>query len=66
MNTKKGLNILIYIFSLCVLFSLVQCNRGTGCPAEDAHVKVDKKGNPKSKPDSGLFDKKTRKKMGKG
>jgi hypothetical protein len=39
------------------------CSRKTGCPGEDAQVKVDKKGNPKSKPKSGLFDKKMTKKM---
>ena len=39
------------------------CSRKTGCPGEDAQVKVDKKGNPKSKPKSGRFDKKMTKKM---
>ncbi|MBK7340510.1 MAG: hypothetical protein IPQ10_01515 [Saprospiraceae bacterium] len=34
------------------------CRRKSGCPTEDMHTKVDKKGNPKSKPKSGLWDKK--------
>ncbi|MDQ3143190.1 MAG: hypothetical protein M3Q56_13185 [Bacteroidota bacterium] len=42
---------------------LFSCHRGTGCPGEDAQVKLDRKGNPKAKAKSGLFDKKTQKKM---
>ncbi len=55
------------ILVICVIFFAVgtACNRKTGCPGEDAQVKVDKKGMPKSKAKSGLFDKKTMKKMGK-
>lgn len=59
-----------YFFSIvfCVLFALLigACHRGTGCPGEDAQVKTDKKGMPTSKSKSGLFDKKTMKKMNRG
>ncbi|HRI01461.1 MAG TPA: hypothetical protein PK006_10455 [Saprospiraceae bacterium] len=36
------------------------CHRKSGCPAEGQHPKLDKKGNPKGKASSGLFDKKGR------
>ncbi|MBP8724650.1 MAG: hypothetical protein KBH75_01465 [Saprospiraceae bacterium] len=42
---------------------LTSCNRGTGCPAEEANTKTNKKGMPTSKAKSGLFDKKTLRKM---
>ncbi|MCC6753588.1 MAG: hypothetical protein IT266_06345 [Saprospiraceae bacterium] len=42
---------------------LGSCNRGTGCPAEDANTKTNKKGMPTSKAKSGLFDKRTLRKM---
>ncbi len=50
------------IFLAFLFFSLINlsCNRGTGCPAEEAKVRTDKNGNPKSKPKSGLFDSKGR------
>ncbi len=39
-------------------FSHIACNRGYGCPTEEYHTDLDKKGNPKKKPTSGLWDKK--------
>ncbi len=50
------------LMSLFILISIA-CNRGSGCPSEDAQVKTDKKGMPTKKSQSGLFDKKTSKKM---
>ena len=49
----------LIFFALCI----ISCHRGTGCPAEDTHVKLDKHGNPKGKPQSGIFNKKMQKKM---
>ncbi|NOT36965.1 MAG: hypothetical protein HOP11_06275 [Saprospiraceae bacterium] len=58
MKSAKFLFIsVISIFFLCLLIS---CNRGTGCPAEDAKVKVDKNGNPKKRATSGIYDSKGR------
>ncbi len=48
------------VLMFLLIIPLLSCHRGTGCPAEDAHVKTDKKGNPKGKTTSGLFDKKGR------
>jgi hypothetical protein len=56
-----------FFLLLCIVFIAfgTACQRKSGCPGEDAQVKVDKNGMPKSKAKSGLFDKKTMKKMGK-
>lgn len=51
----------LILIVLCLGFG--SCNRGTGCPSEEAHTKTDKKGMPTSKAKSGLFDKKMTKKM---
>ncbi len=51
----------LFILSICI--AAPACNRGTGCPAEEANTKTDKKGMPTSKSKSGLFDKKTTKKL---
>jgi hypothetical protein len=61
-------NIFLYLLVSVVLFSgttsLSSCaRRGTGCPAESAHTKVDRKGNSK-KGKSNLFPRDVRKKMG--
>lgn len=56
-RTKISL-LALFIF---VIFSA--CHRGSGCPSEDAQVKTNKKGMPTKKSESGLFDKKTSKKM---
>ncbi|MBK6543827.1 MAG: hypothetical protein IPO78_12680 [Saprospiraceae bacterium] len=61
LKRKNNLILWLFCFSFCC-FSF-SCNRGVGCPGEDAQVKVNKKGMPNSKPKSGLFDKKTTKKM---
>ena len=54
--------LILMFFMLFIVFG-VACNRKTGCPGEDAQVKLDKKGNPNSKPKSGLFDKRISKKL---
>ncbi|MBK8956359.1 MAG: hypothetical protein IPM34_12510 [Saprospiraceae bacterium] len=60
---KLHKKLILFLTALCLLsFS---CNRGTGCPAEDANTKTNKKGMPTSKAKSGLFDKKTTKKINK-
>lgn len=48
------------VLILFLLVSFGSCHRGTGCPAEDAKVKVDKNGNPKKKATSGLYDRRGR------
>lgn len=58
---KSTLKPRILLVILCVGFA--SCNRGTGCPSEEAHTKTNKKGMPTSKAKSGLFDKKMTKKM---
>jgi len=54
---RRGAQIVLALVFITILPS---CHRGTGCPAENAKPKVDKNGNPKSKPKSGLYDKKGR------
>ena len=54
---------IVYFFACMLILSA--CNRGTGCPAEEANTKTNKKGMPTSKSKSGLFDKKMTKKMNK-
>ncbi|MCC6816779.1 MAG: hypothetical protein IT267_10230 [Saprospiraceae bacterium] len=51
---------LISVLLVSLIFTNFSCNRGTGCPGEEAKVKLDRKGNPKSKPSSGIFDSKGR------
>ena len=55
---NKLLNILIS--GVLITFLSLSCNRGTGCPAEEANTRVDKNGYPKGKTKSGLYDKKGR------
>ncbi|MBK9960980.1 MAG: hypothetical protein IPP06_06500 [Saprospiraceae bacterium] len=50
----------IFVGAFLSTVCMFSCNRGTGCPAEDANVKVDKHGNPKRKASSGLWDSKKR------
>ncbi|MBK8721873.1 MAG: hypothetical protein IPL95_06230 [Saprospiraceae bacterium] len=52
-----------WIFFLAIAVLACSSNK-TGCPAEDAKVKVDKNGMPKQKSKSNLFPKSMRKKMG--
>jgi len=53
----------IWIFGLAI--AIAACNSTkTGCPADNAKVKVDKNGMPKQKSKSNLFPKSMRKKMG--
>lgn len=59
-KSSYQLFLLVFIIFIALGFS---CQRKIGCPGEDAQVKVDKKGIPKSKAKSGLFDSKTMKKM---
>jgi hypothetical protein len=65
MGTSKKYFIFSLILTMFSIFLLGSCQRGTGCPAEDVHVALNKKGNPKKKSQSGLFDKKMTKKMNK-
>lgn len=51
------------LLTLAILVVFTACHRGSGCPSEDAQVKTNKKGMPTKKSESGLFDKKTSKKM---
>ncbi len=44
---------LLAVFFLCGMSS---CSPGYGCPTEDYHADLDKKGNPKKKAKSGLWD----------
>ena len=62
MNHKslKKFKLILLLFNVMGIILISSCNRGTGCPAEEANVKLDKKGNPRSKTTSGLFDKKGR------
>ena len=58
---------LISLIALICCLSLTNCSRKTGCPAtETTVVKVNKNGAPKKKASSGLFDKKTQRRMRKG
>jgi hypothetical protein len=57
----------IFFFFLCLFFiGITSCNRGSGCPAQDAHsAQVNKKGMFSSKKGkTGLFPKQVKKKMG--
>lgn len=66
MAVHKKLEIIkIISISLIFFLTLGACNRGSGCPSEEANTKTNKKGMPTSKAKSGLFDKKMTKKMGK-
>ncbi|MGB5024353.1 MAG: hypothetical protein WBO44_03340 [Saprospiraceae bacterium] len=56
-RTKIGL------LAILIIVTFTACHRGSGCPSEDAQVKTNKKGMPTKKSESGLFDKKTSKKM---
>ncbi|MGB3546896.1 MAG: hypothetical protein WBA17_07965 [Saprospiraceae bacterium] len=57
--------LLVYCGLALVLALAPSCNRGTGCPAaNNVQTKVDKKGKPKGKARTQLFDKKTRRKQG--
>ncbi|MBK9270604.1 MAG: hypothetical protein IPM48_03315 [Saprospiraceae bacterium] len=47
-----------FLFLILAVAVLSSCNRGYGCPTEEYHTELDKKGNPKKKPNSGLWDKK--------
>lgn len=53
----------ISLIALLIFVIFTACHRGSGCPSEDAQVKTNKKGMPTKKSESGLFDKKTSKKM---
>ncbi|MEP7194996.1 MAG: hypothetical protein ABI851_00640 [Saprospiraceae bacterium] len=53
------------LFYLCLVFLLfgtfsTSCKTGYGCPAEGSQVVVDENVKPRSKPSSGLYDKKGR------
>jgi len=50
----------IFLGACLSAIGMFSCNRGTGCPAEDANVKVDRHGNPKRKASSGQWDSKKR------
>jgi hypothetical protein len=66
MDRFKRYQLQIFLLFFVFLIALgCSGSKKSGCPGEDAQVKVDKKGMPTSKPKSGLFDKKTTKKMGK-
>lgn len=65
MDIPRNIKILS-LFLLLILIAFASCNRGSGCPAEEANTKTNKKGMPTSKSKSGLFDKKTTKKIEKG
>jgi hypothetical protein len=62
---KKYISLFFSFFLIFILVFSVSCSKKTGCPGEDAAVKVNKKGMPTSKPKSGLFDKKMTKKISK-
>jgi len=48
------------LFAFCS-FSMISCKVGEGCQAEEkVHTKLDRNGNPKKKPKSGLFPKKAK------
>lgn len=50
---------MLFIVFLSTL-TLNSCKKGYGCPTEDYHADLDKKGNPKKKAKSGLWDNKNR------
>ena len=60
---KRYQSTLILLFFLFFAVFGTACSKKVGCPGEEAQVKLNKKGMPTSKPKSGLFDKKTTKKL---
>lgn len=65
-SLKQGIRISLFLLIAALfLTTSYSCSQKTGCPAEDAHVKPDRKGeyaNKRGK--SNLFPKTMRKKIG--
>lgn len=54
----------LLIFAIILMGSTTGCAKKIGCdPTANAKVKLKKDGTPRGKPSTGLFDRKTRRKM---